>query len=210
MPASIVTELGGWETLTGTPDPRPTIQAIEALTLAGDASEAARLGATARMRMGTGWKAAIHDKWNWDGRARRRDATADLGDGIWTLPLRSFAPLRPAPTLRIGSGRPSFSERWPANGRIAVRPYAGCEQAASVPPNYGKLYFRVYSEPGMIESLASCYEKMGDFPKARERERRVPAHLGEGRPGHPAAHRGEGDAGEAGGSAGGREFTQVN
>ena len=92
--------------------------------------------------------------------------------------------------LRTLAAGPYLTDRfWAAFllGEMA-RERGGCsepvrwlEQAASVPPHYDHLHFRVYSEPGMIQSLATCYEEMGDLAKAM-RERLAAAAAGAGSP----------------------------
>ena len=59
--------------------------------------------------------------------------------------------------------------------------------------------YRSYYLPLILHRLATCYEKMGDLAEGPRAERRDAEAVGEGRRGHPAAHRGEGDAGAAGG-----------
>ena len=149
--------------------PPATILAVEALALAGDVSRAGSIASATRRHLGPAWKEAIHDKWKWDGRSRRRDAIADIGDGLLD---------RANAELRILSAGPYLTDRfWAAFllGEMA-RERGDCaeavrwlEQAAAVPPYYGQLYFRAYSEPAMIQSLAVCYEKLGDISKARDR-----------------------------------------
>ncbi len=168
-PQPILTELEERELPSPDGYPPAPILAIEALALAGDTPGAARLASSTRKRLGPAWKEAIHDKWKWDGRARRRDAIADIGDGLLD---------RAVAELRILTAGPYLTDRfWAAFllGELA-RDRGDCgeavrwlEQAASVPPYCGHLGFRIYSEPGMIQSLATCYEKLGDLTKARER-----------------------------------------
>ena len=145
---------------------------VHELAYAGDIAGAGSLAASLRRELGPGWRKRCTPIYEWDAAPKRCDALAALGEGRTEEAERDLRSVAEAAWL---------TDRFAAAfllGELA-RARDDCsaavrwmEQALAVKNDLGRLSFRAHVDPGMLQILAGCYEKLGEVQKARERNDR--------------------------------------